>query len=88
VQYIITLYLVFTGVFAWSMLAFMAVAFAVDVQRKIFQTFLQDRPKERPANYPEHVWPLWFVAYAFAHNSVFGSMFLLGVIVDVVSKAH
>jgi 1,4-dihydroxy-2-naphthoate octaprenyltransferase len=88
VQYIITTYLVLTGVFAWPMLAFMAVAFAVDLHRKIFLTFLQDKPKERPANYPEHVWPLWFVAYAFAHNSAFGTMFLLGLIVDVVSKTH
>ncbi len=44
------------------------------------------RPAARPADYPERVWPGWFVAHAFLHNRRWGSLFLLGLIGEVVAR--
>ena len=44
------------------------------------------RPVERPATYPADVWPLYCVAYAFAHNRRFGLLLLLGLVGDVVVR--
>ena len=41
--------------------------------------YVKPRPASRPAAYPAEAWPLWFVAYAFAHNRRYGLLFLLGL---------
>ncbi len=49
--------------------------------------YRQPKPATPPAWYPASAWPLWFVAFAFQHNRRFGSLFLLGLIADVVLRA-
>jgi len=45
------------------------------------------RPAAPPAGYPERFWPGWFVAYAFVHNRRWGSLFLLGLVLELVARA-
>lgn len=45
------------------------------------------RPAAPPAGYPERYWPGWFVAYAFVHNRRWGSLFLLGLVLELVARA-
>jgi 1,4-dihydroxy-2-naphthoate octaprenyltransferase len=52
---------------------------------QILPMFRAPKPDEKPADYPD-VWPNYFVAAAFQHNRRFGSLFLLGLILDVVVR--
>ncbi|NMB72734.1 MAG: prenyltransferase [Bacteroidales bacterium] len=54
---------------------------------KLFQTiriFSRPRPSEEPNDIPKGSWPLYLVSYAFLYNRQFGSLFLLGLILDVI----
>ncbi len=44
--------------------------------------FLQPKPTEKPENYP--VWPLWYVGWAFWHTQLAGSLFVLGLILNIL----
>jgi len=48
----------------------------------VLNTYSQPRPDKPPENYP--IWPLWFVAAAFYHNKPAGSLFVLGLILNVL----
>lgn len=54
--------------------------------RETIPAFLQPKPAERPANFPQGQggWPLFFAPLAFRYNRTFGSLFLLGLLVDVI----
>jgi 1,4-dihydroxy-2-naphthoate octaprenyltransferase len=79
-QYITVLYLVLTGFFTPVPLV---VLLAIPMLLQLLPMFRAPKPDEKPADYPD-VWPNYFVAAAFQHNRRFGSMFLLGLILDVV----
>ncbi|MFZ5942026.1 MAG: prenyltransferase [Bacteroidota bacterium] len=51
---------------------------------KTARVYSKPRPTEAPADLPEGVWPLYLSANAFQYNKVFGSLFLLGIIVETV----
>lgn len=76
--YLITLYLVFARFFTPMMLI---VFLALPAFLKIYPIFM----KPKPATHPEgsQGWPLYFVGYAFYNNRRFGSLFMLGLLVDV-----
>ena len=76
--YLITLYLVFARFFTPMMLI---VFLALPAFLKIYPIFM----KPKPAKHPEgsQGWPLYFVGYAFYNNRRFGSLFMLGLLVDV-----
>jgi 1,4-dihydroxy-2-naphthoate octaprenyltransferase len=44
------------------------------------------RPSERPADYPAHVWPLWYTAAAFRYARLSGLLLALGVVADWLSR--
>jgi 1,4-dihydroxy-2-naphthoate octaprenyltransferase len=46
--------------------------------------FLKPRPVSKPEGPSGEGWPLYLVSHAFIYNRVFGMLFLLGLIVDVV----
>lgn len=46
--------------------------------------FSKPRPKDPPPELVPNVWPLYFSAVAFVYNRRFGSLFLLGLILDLV----
>lgn len=52
---------------------------------KLFNMLQQPKPSQPPAE-ARGIWPMWFVAAAFAHNRSYGMLFLLGLIADTVVK--
>ena len=64
--------------------ALLVVLLALPKLRQSLGIFREPRPAEPPAEYPREAWPLWFVSFAFVHNRAFGSLFMLGLLVDVL----
>eukprot|EP01116_Phalansterium_solitarium_P021533 TRINITY_DN6732_c0_g1_i1.p1 TRINITY_DN6732_c0_g1~~TRINITY_DN6732_c0_g1_i1.p1 ORF type:complete len:330 (-),score=58.89 TRINITY_DN6732_c0_g1_i1:41-1030(-) len=82
-QYAFAIYLVYTGAFSrWLLISVLALV--DDLRKKVFTVFSSPRPASAPAGFPPNVWPLYFSAFAFVHNRSFGSLFLLGLILDTV----
>jgi 1,4-dihydroxy-2-naphthoate octaprenyltransferase len=79
-QYLLTFYLILTGFFTPALLL---VVLGAKTFSRVLAVYRQPRPAEPPSTYPKGAWPLWFVAFAFAHNRRFGWLFLLGLIGDV-----
>lgn len=79
-QYLAVVYLVAARFFTPLPLI---VFFSVPVLLQILPMFREPKPKDKPADYPD-VWPNYFVAATFRHNRRFGSLFLLGLILDTV----
>lgn len=65
----------------------LVVLFAVPKLRDALAIYTAPRPTARPERYPADAWPLWFVAYAFAHNRRYGLLLLLGLIGDALLQA-
>jgi 1,4-dihydroxy-2-naphthoate octaprenyltransferase len=83
-QYALVFYLVLTGFFTPVLLV---VLFALPKLRDALAIYRAPKPKTRPAAYPADTWPLYYVAYAFAHNRRYGLVFLVGLVTDVVLRA-
>ncbi len=79
-QYISVLILVAVGFFSWWLLVVLG---ALPVLRRVWQAYTSPRPQERPPEVPEDVWPLFYVAVAFWHNRRFGSLYVLGLLLDL-----
>mgnify|MGYP005850269461 CR=1 FL=1 len=45
------------------------------------------RPAQRPDDWPEDLWPLWFVAAAFAHVRQAGLLLIAGLVLDTLRLA-
>jgi len=82
-QYVLVAALVVSGYFSWLLLA---VAAALPWYMRALKVYRQPRPAGPPPQYPPHIWPLWFAAFAFQHTRRFGSLFLLGLAADVVAR--
>jgi len=82
-QYGLVGYLVATSFFTPLMLI---VFLALPKLLPTLRILRSRRPAARPPDYPEGYWPGWFVAYAFVHNRRWGSLFLLGLIGEVVAR--
>jgi len=81
VPYFITLYLVAARFFTPVMLI---VLLALPTFLKYYPVFLKPKPKTAPEGQPG--WPLYFVGYAFYNNRKFGSLFMLGLLIDVALR--
>lgn len=79
--YLFTLYLIAVKFFTPVMLI---VFLALPAFLKIYPIFLKPKPENRPENAPG--WPLYFVGFAFYNNRRFGSLFMLGLLVDVLLR--
>ena len=77
--YFITVYLIAVKFFTPVMLI---VLLALPTFMKYYPVFLKPKPAERPEGQPG--WPLFFVGYAFYNNRTFGSLFMLGLLIDVL----
>ncbi len=80
-QYLAVLFLVAVRFFSPWLLV---VLFALPVFRYLWRAYTSPRPTERPPEVPEDVWPLFYVAVAFWHNRRFGSLYLLGLLLDLL----
>lgn len=81
VQYLGIAIAVLLGTLSWP---FLIVWLAVPKAFKNTQYFLTERPKEKPENLPEGIWPLYLVAFAFDHNRLFSGLLFLAVIIHVL----
>jgi hypothetical protein len=84
-QYVLIAYLVAIGFFTPVLLV---VFLALPKLLPTLRILRDPRPATKPADYPPNVWPGWFVAYAFLHNRRWGSLFLLGLVGDLVARAR
>ena len=82
-QYALVAYLVAISFFTPLLLV---VFLALPKLTAALRVLRSPRPATRPADYPESVWPGWFVAYAFLHNRRWGSLFLLGLVGELVAR--
>ncbi len=64
----------------WVLLVVLAIPNLIGV----LKVFSQPKPEEPPAWYPEHGWPLWFVAFAFRHTRLAGGLLTLGLLLNVL----
>jgi 1,4-dihydroxy-2-naphthoate octaprenyltransferase len=79
--YLFTLYLIAAKFFTPVMLI---VLLALPTFLQIYPKFLKPKPETRPEGQPG--WPLYFVGYAFINNRKFGSLFMFGLLIDVVLR--
>jgi 1,4-dihydroxy-2-naphthoate octaprenyltransferase len=84
-SYLITGYLIATRFFTPVMLI---VLLAVQTLRKVYPAFLKPKPEARPEGFPDGQggWPLYFAPMAFWNNRSFGSLFMLGLLADVMLR--
>ena len=71
-QYLGVFALVLSGIESWLLLI---VFLGVPRLRRVLTKLSRPKPDERPATYPENLWPLWFSAHTFAHTRIFMSLF-------------
>src|SRR3990172_5352590 len=81
IPYVLTAYLIVTKFFTPVM---GIVALAIPALLKIYPIFLKPKPQTRPEG--QIGWPLYFVGYAFFNNRKFGSLFMLGLLIDAALR--
>ncbi len=83
--YFFTVYLIFTKFFTPIMLI---VLFAIPALRQSIPPLTQPKPETRPEGFPEGQggWPLYFAPIAFRNNRAFGSLFMIGLLLDVAVR--
>jgi 1,4-dihydroxy-2-naphthoate polyprenyltransferase len=79
--YLFTFYLIAVRFFTPVMLI---VLLALPTFLRIYPMFLKPKPQKAPEG--QIGWPLYFVGYAFYHNRTFGSLFMFGLLIDVVLR--
>ncbi|HEU0294784.1 MAG TPA: prenyltransferase [Anaerolineales bacterium] len=79
--YFITAYLIAAKFFTPVMAI---VLFALPTFLQYYPVFLKPKPVTRPEG--SIGWPLYFVGFAFYNNRKFGSLFMLGLLIDVVLR--
>ncbi len=84
-QYVSVIYLVLTGFFTPFMLI---VLLAIPVFIKVWKAYTNPKPESPPEGYPPEAWPLWYVALAFWHNRRFGTLYLIGLIIEAVLQRY
>ena len=81
-QYLLVAYLVLAGFFTPAMLVVFLSLYGFF--KLMIPVYRSPRPTTMPREYRADVWPLWYVAFAFLHNRRFGTLFMLGLVVEVV----
>ncbi|MEO7840287.1 MAG: prenyltransferase, partial [Anaerolineales bacterium] len=83
--YFLLLYLVATKYFTPLILI---VLIAIPRLRQVLPAFLKPKPATRPQDFPEGQggWPLYFAPLAFGYNRSFGTLFVLGLIAEVLIR--
>lgn len=64
------------------------VLIAIPRLRQVLPAFTNSKPKTRPLNFPDGQggWPLYFAPLSFGYNRSFGTLFVLGLFVDVLIR--
>jgi 1,4-dihydroxy-2-naphthoate octaprenyltransferase len=84
-SYLITGYLIAIRFFTPIMAI---VLLAIPTFLQTYPALLKPKPDTRPADFPEGQggWPLYFAPYAFRNNRSFGSLFMVGLLLDVALR--
>lgn len=82
-EYVLTVALVLSGSLSFLLLA---VFGALPWYWWALKVYRHPRPAAPPPEYPPNIWPLWYSAFAFQHTRRFGSLFLLGLTLDVIGR--
>ena len=82
-EYLLTAALVLSGALSVLLLAVLG---ALPWYWRALKVYQQPRPAGPPPAYPPNIWPLWYAAFAFQHTRRFGSLFLLGLTLDVIGR--
>jgi len=82
-QYVLVGALILSGYVSAVLLV---VLFALPLYVRALRVYRHPRPPAPPREYPPNIWPLWFAAFAFGHTRRFGSLFLLGLLGDVLLR--
>jgi len=69
--------LVLSGVLGWGVLV---VSAALPRLVRVLRAYGEPKPDQPPAGF--RIWPLWYVALAFYHNSLAGGLFVAGLIIN------
>jgi 1,4-dihydroxy-2-naphthoate octaprenyltransferase len=80
-HFLATIALVAGGMSPWLLVTFLAAPQAY----RAMQSLQSDAPSKRPADYPEEIWPLWFVAFTFGYARTVGVLFIVAIVIDRVS---
>ena len=80
-QYGLVLYLVLSHQLGYAMLL---VFLSVPEFVKMVMVFSKPRPDKAPVGYDASAWPLYLVSYAFLYNRLFGALFILGLVAEIV----
>lgn len=64
------------------------VLFALPTFIKVYPALLKPKPAERPEGFPEGQggWPLYFAPLGFWNNRAFGTLFMFGLLIDVLLR--
>ena len=83
--YFFTGYLILTKFFTPVMLV---ILFALPVLRESLPPLTRPKPESRPEGFPDGQggWPLYFAPISFRNSRSFGSLFMLGLLVDVALR--
>jgi 1,4-dihydroxy-2-naphthoate octaprenyltransferase len=83
--YFFTGYLILAKFFTPVMLI---VLFALPALRESLPPLMKPKPEIRPEGFPDGQggWPLYFAPIAFRNNRSFGSLFMLGLLIDVALR--
>ncbi len=83
--YFVTAYLVWIRFFTPVMAI---VLLAIPTFLKVYPALLKPKPEARPADFPDGQggWPLYFAPMGFWNNRSFGSLFMLGLLIDVLLR--
>ncbi len=82
-MYLLVIYLVVSGFLSPVLLI---VLLALRTLPKVWAMYRSPKPSERPADYDANTWPLWFSAMSFYHNKQYGSLLMLGLILQVLIR--
>lgn len=82
-EYLLVGWLVASGSLSWLLLAVLG---ALPWYVRALRVYRLPRPAAPPPEYPPNIWPLWYSAFAFQHTRRFGSLFLLGLALDVAGR--
>lgn len=82
-QYLAVIWLVVSGFFSPVMLLVLGGLTAIP---RVWAMYRSPKPSQRPEDYDESIWPLWFSAVSFFHNKRYGMFFLLGLILEIILR--
>lgn len=82
-QPLLVMVLIAMGILSPAMLV---VLFGLPTIAKTVQVFMQPRPTTKPADFPAEAWPTYLAGFAFRCNRITGSLFVLGLVLDIVVR--